>query len=93
MINQDNNSWNKLEINYNIRCMSNIIEANNGTLFANDDEDNGVRAGVLLKSYNQGRNWEQVEFEGKEIFSVFNKNGVLFGTSRERMFIYHCDIH
>lgn len=87
--NQDNNSWNKLEINYNIRCMSNIIEANNGTLFANDDEDNGVGAGVLLKSYNQGRNWEPVEFEGKEIFSVFNKKGVLFGTSRERMFIYH----
>lgn len=87
VINQDNSSWNKLEINYSIRCMTNIIEANNGTLFANDDEDNGV--GVLLKSYNQGRNWEPVQFDGKEIFSVFNKNGVLFGTSRERMHIVY----
>lgn len=85
VINQNNNSWNKLEINYNIRCMTNIIEANNGTLFANDNGE----VGYLLKSYNQGRNWELVEFEGKEIFSVFNKNGILFGTSRERMFIYH----
>lgn len=88
VINQNNNSWNKLEINYNIRCMTNIIEANNGTLFANDDDVNFPNgAGVLLKSYNQGRNWEPVLFEGKEIFSVFNKKGILFGTSRERGFI------